>query len=76
MAQGFFIPGMVALFFKHKKPRAGTYSIVMGGGFSILAFINAYGLTLPIPAWPHSLPIGIGLSLAGFLIGLFLDSRS
>ena len=73
MAEGFFIPGMYALFFKNHKPLAGTLSLILGGGFSILAFVNAYGLGLPIPAWPHSLPIGLSLALIGFLIGLFWD---
>jgi SSS family solute:Na+ symporter len=75
MAQGFFIPGMAALFWKKQKQKAGTLSILLGGGFSILAFVNTYGLNLPIPAWPHSLPIGIALSLAGFLIGLVWDHK-
>lgn len=73
MAQGFFIPGMAALFFKGRKQKAGTLSMLLGGGFAIMAFVNAYGLNLPIPAWPHSLPMGMAMSLTGFLVGMIWD---
>jgi SSS family solute:Na+ symporter len=69
MAEGLFIPGMYMLFFKKKKPLAALLSLILGGGFSLLVFINAYGLSLPLPQWPYSLPYGLGLSLLGFLIG-------
>jgi len=75
MAEGFFIPGMAALLFKTKKPLAGILSLSFGGGFSTLVFLNEYGLSLPIPNWPYSLPYGLGLSLSGFIIGYFLDKK-
>ncbi len=73
MAEGLFIPGMVALFYKIRKPLAGLLSILAGGGFAMLVFLNAYGLSLPLPEWPDSLPYGLLLSLTGFIIGFLLD---
>ncbi|MCP4151945.1 MAG: sodium:solute symporter family protein [bacterium] len=75
MAEGLFIPGMYLLFAKKRKPLAALFSLILGGGFSILVFINAYGLLLPLPEWPYSLPYGLGLSLFGFITGYLLDSR-
>ena len=76
MAEGLFIPGMYALFFKKRKPVAALLSLILGGGFSIIVFINAYGLKLHIPEWPNSLPYGLSLSLIGFLIGYFIDKKT
>jgi SSS family solute:Na+ symporter len=42
MAEGLFIPGMYALFFKKRKPFAALLSIILGGGFSIIVFITVY----------------------------------
>jgi SSS family solute:Na+ symporter len=70
---GLFIPGMYALFFKKKRPLAALLSLVLGGGFSIIVFVNAYGLALPLPQWPYSLPYGLSLSLLGFITGYLLD---
>ncbi|HLP59344.1 MAG TPA: sodium:solute symporter family protein [Candidatus Deferrimicrobium sp.] len=75
MAEGLFIPGMYMLFFKKKKPLAALLSLILGGGFSIVVFINAYGLSLPLPQWPESLPYGLGLSLLGFVLGYLLDKK-
>ena len=75
MAEGLFIPGMYLLFFKKKRPLAALLSLVLGGGFSILVFVNAYGLSLPLPEWPYSLPYGLALSLIGFVIGYVLDKK-
>lgn len=75
MAEGLFIPGMYLLFFKKKRPLAALLSLVLGGGFSILVFVNAYGLSLPLPQWPYSLPYGLALSLIGFIIGYILDKK-
>lgn len=75
MAEGLFIPGMYMLIFKKRKPTAALLSLSLGGGFSILVFINAYGLSLPLPQWPYSLPYGLLLSLSGFLTGLFIDKK-
>jgi SSS family solute:Na+ symporter len=76
MAEGLFVPGMIALFCKRQLPLAGILSLVLGGGFSLLVFINAYGLNLPLPKWPYSLPFGVGLSIFGFLFGIILSNRN
>lgn len=77
MAAGLFIPGIAALLFRKHLHLAGLLSLIMGGGFSLLAFINASGLGLPLPSWPYSLPYGVGLSLLGFITGSIIgDSRS
>jgi len=75
MAEGMFIPGMYALFFKKKQPMAALLSLVLGGGFSILVFLNAYAISLPLPQWPYSLPYGLGLSLLGFSLGYIIDKN-
>ncbi len=75
MAEGLFIPGMYLLFFKKKRPLAALLSLLLGGGFSILVFLNAYGFSLPLPQWPYSLPYGLGLSLLGFIIGYLLGKK-
>ncbi|MDQ1352530.1 MAG: solute:Na+ symporter, family [Acidobacteriota bacterium] len=75
MAEGLFIPGMYMLFFKKKRPLAALLSLLLGGGFSIVVFLNATGLSLPLPQWPDSLPYGLGLSLFGFIIGYIFDRK-
>ena len=71
MAQGLFVPGMAMLFLKKKIPEAGFLSLLLGGGFSILAFLSDAGLSpLRLPAWPFSLPYGLVLGAAGFAAGL------
>jgi SSS family solute:Na+ symporter len=75
MAEGLFIPGMYMLFFKKKRPLAALLSLILGGGYSLLVFINAYGLALPLPQWPYSLPYGLALSLAGFITGYLIDKK-
>lgn len=75
MAEGLFIPGMYLLFFKKKRPLAALFSLILGGGFSILVFVNAYGLSLSLPRWPYSLPYGLGLSLIGFILGYLFDKK-
>ena len=75
MAEGLFIPGLVLLFFKKKRPLAALLSLVLGGGFSVLVFVKAYGLSLPLPQWPYSLPYGLALSLTGFVIGYLLGKK-
>lgn len=75
MAEGLFVPGMAALFFRLKNPLAGLLSLLSGGIFSTLVFLKAYGIALPLPDWPHSLPYGILLSLGGFLAGLLIEKR-
>jgi len=75
LAEGLFIPGMYALFFKKKKPIAASLSLIFGGGFALLVFFNNYGLELPLPKWPNSLPYGIGISLFSFFIGNIIDKK-
>lgn len=75
MAEGLFIPGMYMLFFKKKKPLAALLSLLLGGGFSIVVFVNAYGLSLPLPQWPDSLPYGLALSSLGFIIGYIFNRK-
>jgi len=71
MAEGLFIPGMAMLFFKRKLPAAGLWSLLLGGGFSILSFLNDAGaLRIALPPWPYSVPYGIALGAIGFLAGL------
>jgi len=75
MAEGLFVPGMAMLFIKKKMPWAGLFSLVLGGGFSLASFASASGLvSLGLPAWPYSVPWGVGLSLAGYLAGVLLHS--
>jgi len=75
MAEGLFIPGMYLLFFKKKRSLAALLSLLLGGGFALLVFLNAYGLNLPLPHWPYSLPYGLGLSLLGFVTGYFIGDK-
>ena len=70
MAMGLFIPGMAMLFLKKKLPAAGFLSLLLGGGFSLLSFLDDAGIVhLNLPDWPRSVPLGMVLSAAGFIIG-------
>jgi len=74
MAEGLFIPGLAAMVMKKKAPRAGLFSLIAGGGFALLCFVNEAGLlALPVPAWPRSLLHGLALSGLGFALGLLYD---
>jgi SSS family solute:Na+ symporter len=74
MAEGLFIPGLAALFLKKKAPLAGLLALVLGGGHATVCFLAESGLGLfPVPAWPRSVPLGVGLGAAGFLAGLALE---
>ena len=76
MAEGLFIPGVAMIFLKQKIPLAGLLSLTFGGGFSLLNFIGeAKFVHLPFPSWPFSLPYGLALSAAGFLLGWALERR-
>jgi len=76
MAEGLFVPGLAMLFMKKRAPLAGLLSLGLGGGFAFLCFLNSSDLIdLGLPPWPFSVPYGLGLSLAGFFLGWFLDSR-
>jgi SSS family solute:Na+ symporter len=75
MAEGLFVPGMAMLCLRRKSPLAGGLSLIMGGGFALAGFFSALGLApLGLPAWPFSVPYGVGLSLTGFIVGYLLDS--
>lgn len=75
MAEGLFVPGMAMLFLKRRAPMAGLLSMGLGGGFALLSFLGASGLVqCGLPAWPYSVPCGLGLSLVGFALG-YLGSR-
>lgn len=74
MAEGLLVPGLAALFLKTKAPLAGLLSLLLGGGYATAGFLAESGLApVPIPAWPMSLPLGVGLGAAGFLVGLALE---
>ncbi|HUT07588.1 MAG TPA: hypothetical protein VMY15_01965 [Candidatus Latescibacteria bacterium] len=74
MAEGLLIPGLAALFLKKKLPWAGLLSLAFGGGYAVACFLEEAGLKLvSIPAWPWSLPLGVGLSAVGFLAGLLVE---
>ena len=74
MAEGLFVPGMAALLIRRRAPLAGLLSLAAGGGYALLGFLAEAGLRLVrMPPWPHSLLPGVGLSAAGFLLGLGLE---
>jgi SSS family solute:Na+ symporter len=74
MAEGLFIPGMAMIFLKKKLPMAGLLSLLLGGGYSLVRFLCEIKL-LPLswPSWPYSVPYGLGLSLAGFVVGFVIE---
>jgi SSS family solute:Na+ symporter len=74
MAEGLLVPGLAALFLKRKAPAAGLLSLLLGGGYAVVCFLGESGLRLvPLPPWPWSLPLGVGLGAAGFLAGLLVE---
>lgn len=74
MAEGLFVPGMMMIFVKRKLPLAGLLSLLFGGGFALASFLCGMEVVrLPIPAWPSSVPYGVGLSLTGYMMGAALD---
>jgi SSS family solute:Na+ symporter len=74
MAEGLLIPGLAALFLKKKAPLAGLLALVLGGGYATVCFLAESGLGLFfVPPWPRSVPLGVGLGAAGFLVGLALE---
>lgn len=76
MAEGLFVPGIAMVFLKKKLPTAGLLSLILGGGFALAGFVSQSGLiAIGLPAWPYSVPPGVGLSLVGFLAGWLIDRR-
>jgi SSS family solute:Na+ symporter len=74
MAEGLLVPGLAALFLKKRAPLAGLLSLLLGGGHATVCFLAGSGLgLLAVPPWPRSLPLGVGLGAAGFLLGLLLE---
>ena len=75
MAEGLFVPGIAMIWLRDRRPLAGGLSLALGGGFALAGFLSAlHVLPVRLPAWPHSVPYGVGLSLAGFVAGYALDS--
>jgi SSS family solute:Na+ symporter len=76
MAEGLFIPGIAMIFLKRKFPSAGAISLVSGGTFAVIGFLNEIGiLGWPWPSWPFSLPYGLAISGMGFLLGVVIDLK-
>jgi len=76
MAEGLLVPGLAVLFLKRRAPLAGLLGLILGGGYAVFSFLADSGLgIIPLPAWPRSLPLGVGLGAAGFLAGLALERR-
>ncbi|MDW7760154.1 MAG: sodium:solute symporter family protein [Acidobacteriota bacterium] len=77
MAQGLFIPGAAMILFPQRRPRAGLFALLLGGGYAVAGVLGeALGLKIGIPEWPHSVPAGVGLSLLGYFVGFGLDRKS
>jgi len=76
LAEGLFVPGMAMFVLKKRTPIAGALSLILGGGFALLSFLSALKIiSLDLPAWPYSVPYGVGLSIAGYLAGWLLGRR-
>ncbi|MCP2604582.1 sodium:solute symporter family protein [Candidatus Aminicenantes bacterium AH-873-B07] len=74
MAEGLFIPGVAMIFMRKYYPLAALLSLILGGGFSFVSFLTEINIIpITLPSWPFSLPYGLCLSLAGFLIGIILE---
>ena len=74
MAEGLFVPGVAMVFLKKRYPLAGLLGLCFGGCFSIGSFLGeARIIPLSLPRWPYSVPYGVALSLAGFLLGLIIN---
>ncbi len=70
MAEGLFVPGMATFVLKKRLPLAGGLSLGLGGGFALVSFFGELSiLPFRFPAWPYSVPYGVGVSLAGFALG-------
>jgi solute:Na+ symporter, SSS family len=77
MAEGLFVPGMAMFVLKKRTPLAGTLSLALGGGYALLSFLSALRIaSLSLPAWPYSVPYGVGLSILGFGAGILISRHS
>jgi SSS family solute:Na+ symporter len=76
MTEGLFVPGIAMIFLRRRFPSAGFLSLCLGGGYSVIGFLNQIGLLdWGWPEWPFSVPYGLALSLFGFLAGVVIDAR-
>jgi SSS family solute:Na+ symporter len=74
MTEGLFVPGIAMIFLRRQFPRAGFLSLCLGGGYSVIGFLNQTGLVQwGWPEWPYSVPYGLALSFSGFLMGILID---
>jgi SSS family solute:Na+ symporter len=74
MAEGLFVPGMAMFIFKKRRPWGGGLSLALGGGFALLSFLSALKIVpMSLPAWPYSVPCGVGLSVVGLAAGYLID---
>ncbi len=74
MAEGLFIPGLAAVLFKRRIPLAGVLSLALGGGYALACFLEETGaISFGLPSWPSSLPAGMLISAAGFLLGWLVE---
>lgn len=74
LTEGLFIPGIVMIYLKKRKPWAGFLSLMMGGGYAVTGFFcEVKILHLNWPDWPYTVPYGLALCAAGFLAGLVID---
>jgi SSS family solute:Na+ symporter len=74
LAEGLFVPGMAMFVLKKRTPWAGALSLILGGGFALISFFSTLKvLSLGLPAWPYSVPYGVGLSIVGYVAGRLID---
>lgn len=74
MCVGFFIPGIAMLYSRKKRPFAGGLSLSSGALYSLIGFLSGTGfIHLNWLEWPYSIPLGLGISGASFLVGLVID---
>ena len=77
LAEGLFVPGMAMFIFKKRRPWAGGLSLALGGGFALAAFLSALKIVpLDLPAWPYSVPYGVGLSVIGYAAGCLVARQA
>ncbi len=77
MAEGLFFPALAMLFLRRQAPLAGLFSLSAGTVFSCGSFLSGAGvLAWPFPAWPFSLPFGLGISVIAWVVGyLFAKAK-
>jgi SSS family solute:Na+ symporter len=74
MAEGLFVPGIAMIYLRKKIPWAGFLSLLFGGSYAVIGFFCQVGLLrLNWPEWPYSVPYGLALSAAGFVLGWLIS---